>query len=124
MNADPRSWFSLAPFGVALLTVGIGAFGGMQLIPLVGGYVGILLGGFAAGLAFEDRPFLEVGLAGLLVGTIATVVQNLGLGLITIGPQGWIQLVLLGAVLGFGLGAIGAHFGNDLRDGLTRPIET
>ena len=124
MNANPRTWFSLAPFGVGLLTVAIGAFGGMQLIPLVGSYLGILLGGFAAGLAFEKRPLLEVGLAGLLVGTVATVIQNLGLGLITIGPQGWIQIVLLGAVLGFGLGAIGAHFGNDLRDGLTRPVET
>ena len=124
MNTNPRSWFSLAPFGVGMLTVAIGAFGGMQLIPLVGSYLGILLGGFAAGLAFEDRPFLEVGLAGLLVGMVATVIQNLGLGLITIGPQGWIQIVLLGAVLGFGLGATGAHFGNDLRDGLTRPIES
>ena len=124
MNTNPRSWFSLAPFGVALLTVAIGAFGGMQLIPLVGSYLGILLGGFAAGLAFERRPFLEVGIAGLLVGTVATVIQNLGLGLITIGPQGWVQIALLGAVLGFGLGATGAHFGNDLRDGLTRPVES
>ena len=124
MNTNPRTWFSFAPFGVGLVTVTIGAFGGMQLLPLVGSYLGILLGGFAAGLAFEKRPLLEVGLAGLLVGTVATVIQNLGLGLITIGPQGWIQIALLGAVLGFGLGAIGAHFGNDLRDGLTRPIES
>ena len=124
MNTNPRSWFSFAPFGVGMVTVAIGAFGGMQLIPLVGSYLGVLLGGFAAGLAFEERPLLEVGLAGLLVGTAATVIQHFGLGLITIGPQAWLELVLLGAVLGFGLGATGAHFGNDLRDGLTRPVES
>lgn len=126
------SWFSLRRFTVALGTVALGTAGGVALIAIpflgaIGPYIGILMGGFAAGLAFDDRPLLESGAAGLVSGIGYMLVSRIvdgglldGLiGLITLGPQ----ILLLTAVLSFGLGALGAHFGNDFRDGLTRPVE-
>lgn len=123
------SWFSLGRFAVALGTVALGTAGGFALIPWLGSYVGLGLGGFAAGLTFRDRPLLEAGTAGLLAGLGALLVAHLGGGLIGI-IGGIIDLVvlqpqklLLTGVLSFGLAAAGAHFGNDFRDGLTRPVE-
>lgn len=125
MTDSGSSWFSLKRFTIALGTVALGTAGGNTLIPIVGTYVGVLLGGFAAGLAFDDRPLLESGVAGLLSGVGAVLVGKLmgGVGgffdLFAIGPQ----ILLLTAVLSFGLAALGAHFGNDFRDGMTQPIE-
>lgn len=120
MDSDSGTWFSLRRFGAALGIVGLGAAAGNAVVPWFGSYVGLLAGSFAAGLAFEDRPFFEAGLAGLLVGVPATLLGNLfKFALGGLGPE----MLLLGAVLGFGLGALGAHLGNDFRDGLTRPVE-
>lgn len=130
MTDSDSSWFSLERFAVALGTVALGTAGGIALVPLfgVGGYVGTLAGGFAAGLAFDDRPLLEAGTAGLLSGLGAMLVSEvLGAGIIgglvglfAIGPQ----ILLLVGVLSFGLASLGAHFGNDFRDGMTKPVET
>ena len=127
MTASDSSWFSLKRFAVALGTVALGTAAGIAIVPWFGGYLGTLMGGFAAGLAFDDRPLLEAGVAGVLAGLGAVLVAKvLGsgliggiIGLISIGPQ----ILLLTAVLSFGLGGLGAHFGNDFRDGLTTPIE-
>lgn len=129
MTASDSSWFSLKRFAVALGTVALGTAGGITLLPMlkVGSFLGMLLGGFAAGLAFEDRPLLESGGAGLLAGLGVILVSQLSgggligalIGLVTLGPQ----ILLLTGVLSFGLGALGAHFGNDFRDGLTQPVE-
>lgn len=123
------SWFSLRRFAVALGTVALGTAAGFTMIPVLGSFVGLALGGFAAGLAFEKRPLLESGSAGLLAGLGSLIVSKIGGGLIGI-ITGIIDLivlqpqkVLLFAVLSFGLAAIGAHFGNDLRDGLTRSVD-
>lgn len=120
------SWFSLKRFAVALLAVGVGATLGLEFVPMVGLYVGTLLGGFAAGLAFEQRPLVESGLAGLFAGMGVLLASKLIggdivdalIGLITLQPQ----LLVLSAALSLTTGVLGAHFGNDLRDGLTRPI--
>jgi hypothetical protein len=124
-----ESWFSLKRFAVALGTVALGTAAGFTLVPMVGSYIGMMLGGFAAGLAFEDRPLLESGVSGLFAGLGALVVSKLGGGLIGI-ISGIIELIvmkpqimLLVAVLSFGLSAVGAHFGNDFRDGLTKPVD-
>jgi hypothetical protein len=124
-----ESWFSLKRFAVALGTVALGTAAGFTLVPMVGSYIGMMLGGFAAGLAFENRPLLESGVSGLFAGLGALVVSKLGGGLIGI-ISGIIELIvmkpqimLLVAVLSFGLGAVGAHFGNDFRDGLTKPVD-
>lgn len=114
---------------MALGTVALGTAGGFALIPWLGSYVGLGLGGFAAGLTFEDRPLLESGAAGLLAGLGALLVAHLGGGLIGI-VGGIVDLVLLQTqkllltgVLSFGVGAVGAHFGNDFRDGLTKSVD-
>jgi len=124
-----ESWFSLKRFAVALGTVALGTAAGFTLVPMVGSYIGMMLGGFAAGLAFENRPLLESGVSGLFAGLGALVVSKLGGGLIGI-ISGIIELIvmkpqimLLVAVLSFGLSAVGSHFGNDFRDGLTKPVD-
>ena len=127
MGDSRSSWFSLKRFVVALATTAVGAAAGMLFVPFVGTYLGTLAGGFAAGLAFEDRPILEAGVAGVLAGlgaTLASVFVGNGIigaiiGLFELSPQ----ILLISAVLSFGVGALGAHFGNDLRDGLTEPVE-
>lgn len=127
MTDSSSSWFSLKRFAVALVTTGVGAAAGMAFVPVVGTYLGTLLGGGAAGLAFEERPLLEAGVAGLLAGMGVLLASKLignGIigaivGLISLQPQ----ILALSAVLSFGAGALGAHFGNDLRDGLTRPVD-
>jgi hypothetical protein len=123
------SWFSLKRFAVALGTVALGTAAGLTMIPVLGSFVGLVLGGFAAGLTFKDRPLLEAGFAGLLSGLGSLIVSKIGGGrsgiitgiidLIVLQPQ----KVLLFAVLSFGLAAIGAHFGNDFRDGLTKSVD-
>lgn len=130
MTGSDSSWFSLKRFGVALGTVLLGTVGGMGLPMLpFGKYIGALAGGFAVGLAFERRPLLEAGVAGTLAGLVTLLLARLGGGIVDI-ILGFIelvalqpQLILLSAVLSFGLAALGAHFGNDFRDGLTRPID-
>lgn len=126
MTGSDSSWFSLERFAVALGTVALGTAGGLGLAIPFGKYLGALAGGFAVGLAFEDRPLLEAGVAGVLAGLVSILLAQLGgglvetiIGFLAIGPQ----ILLLSAVLSFGLAAIGAHFGNDFRDGLTQPIE-
>ncbi|MWG34556.1 hypothetical protein [Halomarina oriensis] len=121
------SWFSFKRFAVALLVVGVCTALGIQFVPLVGAFVGTLLGGFVAGLAFEQRPLLESGLAGLFAGMGVLFVSKLIggsivdaiLGLIALQPQ----LLVMAAALSLTTGMLGAHFGNDLRDGLTRPVD-
>lgn len=130
MTDSSSSWFSLKRFAVALGTVALGTIGGMG-IPLLpfGKYLGALAGGFAVGLAFENRPLLEAGVAGVLAGLATLIIAQLGGGIIDaiIGFLGLValkpQIILLSIVLSFGLAALGAHFGNDFRDGLTKPIE-
>ncbi|WP_435361546.1 hypothetical protein [Haloarchaeobius sp. DFWS5] len=127
MTDSDLSLFSLQRFAVALVTVGIGAAAGMEYIPVVGTYVGTLLGGFAVGLAFEEKPLLEAGVAATVAGLgVILVAKLLGNGLIgaIIGLFSLnLQLLLVAAGLSFGAGAVGAHFGNDLRDGLTKPVD-
>ena len=126
MTVNDSSWFSFKRFAVALVAVAFGAAGGMALIPFVGSYAGMGIGAFAAGLAFADRSLLETGLAAALtkVGTVTWSLLGGGIidaimSLISLSPG----IVLLSVVLSFGVGALGAHFGNDLRDGLTRPVD-
>lgn len=123
---DASSRFSLVGFAVALVTVGAGAAAGLAFVPVVGTYVGMLAGGFVAGLAVEARPTVESGVAaalaslGVLVagalpgsGVVAAVSSLLSLDPVTL---------LLGVALSFAVGAFGGHFGDDLRDGLTEPL--
>lgn len=118
--------FSLAGFAVALVTVGVGTAAGLAAVPVVGSYLGTLVGGFVAGLAVEDRPLPEAGVAGVLAGLAILVAGTLvGNGIVAAlvalasVPPG---TLLVSAALNFAVGAFGAHFGDDLRDGLTEPL--
>lgn len=127
MARKNSSRFSVVGFVVAVVTVGIGTATGLAVSHGVGTYLGMLLGGFVAGLALEDRPLLEAGVAAvlasfgiLLAGTLVgnSIVDAL-VALSSITPT----TLLVSVALSFAVGAFGAYFGDDLRDGLTAPVE-
>ena len=121
-----RSRFSLVAFALALATVSLGTAGGLAFVPVVGTYVGTLAGAFVAALAVEKRPVLEGGLAGVIAGLgvlaagpfVGSAIGAAVAGLAAVGPL----TLLVSVALSFAVGAFGAHFGDDLRDGLTEPI--
>lgn len=124
-NRNPG--FSLVAFAVALVTVSLGTAAGLAFVPVVGTYLGTLVGAFAAGLILERRPVLEGGVAGVLggLGVLAAgpfVGNGVVAAITALGAIGPLTL-LVSVVLSFAVGAFGAHFGDDLRDGLTEPIE-
>lgn len=124
---DDASRISLVGFAVALVTVGVGTAVGLAFVPVVGTYVGMLAGGFVAGLVTSDRPTVEAG--------VAAVLANIGILLAgTLPGNGILEAVLalgsvspvtllISAAISFAVGAFGAHFGEDLRSGLTEPVE-
>lgn len=128
MTDSDGSRVSFVGFAVAVVTVGAGAAAGLAYVPVAGTYVGMLLGGFVAGLVLEDRPLLEAGVAAvlasfgiLLAGTlVGNGVVDAVLALTAMSPV----TLLVSVVLSFAVGAFGANFGDDLRDGLTAPVET
>lgn len=127
--SEARSWqFSPLGAAVAVVTVGVGAAAGLALVPIVGSYLGMVLGGFLAGLATEDRPVLESGFAAALAGLgIISSGALAGNGILdALAALGSVAptALLVSTVLSFGVGAFGAHFGDDLREGLTTPVET
>lgn len=120
--------FSLVGFAVALATVGVGTATGLAFVPVVGSYLGMLAGGLAAGLVTEDRLLLEGGIAGVLASLGIVVAggaigNGVGTGLSALGSIAPTTL-LVSVVLSFAVGAFGAHFGSDIRHGITEPVET
>jgi hypothetical protein len=122
------SGFSLAGFAVAIITVGTGAAAGLALVPTVGSYLGMLLGASVAGLAVEDHPLVEGGVAAALAGlgilAAGSLVGNGPIAALSTLASLPPTTLLTTTVLSFAVGAFGAHFGDDLRDGLTTPVET
>ncbi|MFB6229158.1 MAG: YrzE family protein [Halobacteriales archaeon] len=127
MTDEGVTQFSLTGFVVAVVTISVGTVAGLATVPVVGSYLGMFLGGFVAGLTTKDRPLLEAGfaavlaslgvlLAGTLIGNgIVAAVSALA----SIAPT----TLLTSTALSFAVGAFGAHFGDDLRSGLTDPVE-
>ena len=119
--------FSPLAFAVAVVTVGAGTAAGLAVVPVAGTYLGMLLGGAASGLLVEDRPVLEAGVAAALAGLgvlLAGTVVGAGLVSGVLALAGVPPTTLVVSVgLGFAVGAFGAHFGDDVRDGLTEPVE-
>ncbi|KYH26478.1 hypothetical protein HAPAU_15760 [Halalkalicoccus paucihalophilus] len=110
--------FSPKRFLVALALVAVGVFVGGATIPLAGGLLGAFIAAFLLGVASERRPMAEAGTASAAVLGLSTVFDSLAWILADNG----LAIVALGAVLGLVLGALGAYFGSDLRDGLTREL--
>ena len=113
---------------VAVVTVAVGTVTGLAMVPTVGSYLGMLLGGFLAGVTVEDRPVVESGLAAALaaIGVLwaGAFVGNGAVGAVTALGSIAPTALLTATLLSFAVGAFGAHLGDDLRDGLTTPVET
>lgn len=128
MTEGPKARFSLTGFAVALVTVGIGTAAGLALVPVVGSYLGMLFGGVVTGLAVEDRPLAEAGTAALLANlgilTAGTLVGNGVLAAVSAIASLSLATLLTTTVVSFAVGGFGAHFGDDIREGLTAPVET
>jgi len=103
---------------LALSAGGAVLLGGVPLLGTVGELLGILVGGFVYGLVGETRRYLELAVAGALVGGGFALLGNLTAVLVTVG----VPLVVFGAVGGALAGVAGHYFGRDLRDGLTREL--
>jgi small-conductance mechanosensitive channel len=119
-----NSIFSPRTFLYAVLLVGAGLFAGTAFVPLpvvdsLTGLAGAFAGAFALGLAVKRGTVLESAAAGALAAGLATVFSHLALT--AFGGAG-VPLAAVGAGAGAIAGALGAHFGGDLRDGLTRDV--
>lgn len=98
---------------------GVVASGFVPLLPaILGSFLGILMTGFAIGLFESEQSYLETGSAGLLVGAVAALLNNLTLTFFAGGAA----LVLIGALGGLIGALLGLYFGRDLRAGLSKEI--
>jgi len=125
---DSYLGFSLGGFAIAVVAVAIGAVAGLSLVPVAGSFLGVLVGGVVAGLVTEKRPLLEAGVAGSLasLGIVmagGVIGNGATAGVAALGAVAPTTL-LISVALSFAVGAFGAHFGDDLREGLTAPVDT
>lgn len=97
---------------------GLVLIGGFLPLGTIGDLLGILVAAFLYGSVTDVNRYVELGLAGGLVGGGSALVGNLVLSLI--GPGA--PIVIFGAIAGGLAGVLGHYFGRDLRDGLTRDI--
>jgi hypothetical protein len=111
-------WFSPQAFLLSAVLLVVGLVGGGMVIPAFGRPVGMLLVAFAFGLASGERRYGEIGLAGVAVGGLASLLRN---AVLTVAGVG-LPLVAVGAVVGGLAGLLGLYLGRDLRDGLTRDL--
>ncbi|MCL7417676.1 MAG: hypothetical protein M8354_07550 [Halalkalicoccus sp.] len=110
--------FSPKRFLVALVLVAAGVFVGGATVPIAGGLIGAFVAAFLLGVASDHRPMGEAGAAGAAVLGVSTAVNYLPW---VVGGNGT-TIAALGIALGAVLGALGAYFGSDLRDGFTREL--
>jgi hypothetical protein len=103
---------------VVLSVLGTLLVGSIPLLGFGGELLGVAVAGFLYGLVANARHYLELALAGALVGGGFALLGNLVLTLLGAG----IPLVAVGVVGGAVAGVVGHYFGRDLRDGLTREI--
>lgn len=119
---------SLVGAVVAVVTIAGGTAAGLAIVPTVGSYLGMLLGGFLTGVTVEDRPVVESGLAAALaaIGVLwaGAFVGNGAVEAVTALGSVAPTALLTSTLLSFAVGGFGAHLGDDLRDGLTTPVET
>jgi hypothetical protein len=111
---------SLLPLLVVLVPPFVASFlvGSVPLLPddlatAVGAAIGLLVGGFAAGLLGGARQYTEAALAGAIVGL---------LGGWTITGGFAVPTVLGGLLAGVVIALLGTYFGRDLRAGLTKDL--
>jgi hypothetical protein len=115
-----RSVATARGLAVALAVVAAGALLAGQVLPagVVGDLLGVLLGAFLYGIVSGTRRYVEVAVAGVVVGGLAGLLGTPGFSLASLGVPT--------AVFGGGAGALAAvaghYLGRDLRNGLTRDL--
>ncbi len=115
-----KALFSPRSFLAALLLSVGGLFAASTLVPLPGaGLLGVFLATFLFGLVAEERRYAETALAGGIAAASSTLLDFAVVAFL--GGFG-VSLAVLAGVLGAVVGGVGAYFGRDLRDGLTREI--
>lgn len=127
VQLTPKSQFSATTFAVALFAVGSGAAIGLAAVPRVGTVLGIVIGGMTLGVAGRTRPLIEGAVAAIVVQVMilaAAGVPGAGLsGAVTALSSVAPGTLAVSLTSGAAAGGFGAHLGDDLRDGLTTPIE-
>lgn len=112
-----RRWFSPRFFLLSSVLLAVALVGG-SAVPVFGRPLGLFVVAFALGLVSSERRYAEVGLAGVAVGGVGSLLRNAVLTLAGVG----LPIVVVSAVVG-GIAALaGVYFGRDLRDGLTREV--
>lgn len=112
--------FSPRVFVVALLLAAGGLFAASTLVPLPGsGLLGVFAATFLLGLAVDNRRYAETALAGGIIAAASTLLDFAVVAFL--GGFG-VSIAVLAGALGAVVGGLGAYFGRDLRDGLTRDL--
>ncbi|WP_433625365.1 hypothetical protein [Halomicrococcus sp. NG-SE-24] len=112
--------FSPRYFLVAAVVSSVAIFFGGTLVPLVGdvtGFVAVFLASFLLGAVTSDSRILETAAGGAVAGGLGFLLQNLAWMVV-----GGLPIAAVGVGAGLLAGGLGAYFGGDLRDGLTRDI--
>ena len=122
IGVTPR--ISLVAFAVAV--VGVGAIAGLLIVPHVGTFLGMLVGGFLLGVGAKSRPLAEGAIAAVaakltllaFAGVPGVGVRGAAAALGSIAPG----TLALSLALSAAAGGFGVHLGDDLRDGLSTPV--
>ncbi len=115
-----KELFSPRHFFAALLLIGASLFAAGTFIPLPGaGLVGVFLAAFAFGLVASKRRYAETAVAGGIATAASTF---LDFAVVAFFGGFGVSLAAVAGGLGAVIAAVGAYFGRDLRDGLTRDL--
>lgn len=106
---SPR-WFLATAISIVVLA-GLGR----TFVPIVGGPAGLAGGALLAGFASSEGRYLEIAVAGALVGAVGAFAGGVSLAF---AAGATTRLLAVGGVGGLVLSLLGAYFGNDLRAAL------
>lgn len=113
-GGDTR-YVSLRWFLGALVAMVLFAGVGRTFVPLVGGPLGLATGAFLVGLVSAGRRYLEILVAGVVLGGLATLA---GSATVAFATGSVLRITAVGAGGGLVVSLVGAYFGRDLRGGL------
>lgn len=127
MRENSSQLFSATMFGVALIIIGLGTYIGLSILAFAGAFIGMFIASLVFGLTVKGRPIVEgataagVSKLALLLsgGVIGNSIGGAAVAISSVSPT----TLLVSVLLGVAVGAFGTHFGDDLREGLTTPVE-
>lgn len=115
LRARAARYVSLRWFLGALVAMVLFAGVGRTFVPLVGGPLGLATGAFLVGLVSAGRRYLEILVAGVVLGGLATLA---GSATVAFATGSVLRITAVGAGGGLVVSLVGAYFGRDLRGGL------